>query len=243
MTTKTSILLVENNKPYAESLVWFLEEEGFEVQVVFTPIEARDILNQGGIDLAIIDIRLLNDEDGDDISGLELAKHTAPHVPKIVLTGFPTYEHARSALAPQVDGLQPAIDIVAKGDGPQALLTALRKGLALRGSTTVQPPTTETLGNANSWLNLSTRTVVVDGRSIDLTPQEFDIMEYFFRHPNRVISREELVREAIKEEYDSALEENRINNIIRRIRRKIEPDPSKPKYIQTSRGHGFELVL
>jgi DNA-binding response OmpR family regulator len=68
-------------------------------------------------------------------------------------------------------------------------------------------------------------------------------MEHFFRSPNRVISREEIVREAMKEEYESTLEENRVNNIIRRIRRKIEPDSTKPRYLQTARGHGFKLVL
>ena len=73
------------------------------------PGEARNILEQGGIDLAIVDLRLLNDGDEKDISGLTLARETARSVPKIILTRFATVEAVREALGPQLEGLPPAV--------------------------------------------------------------------------------------------------------------------------------------
>jgi CheY-like chemotaxis protein len=128
---KAIILLADNDKEFLETRRESLEREGLKVVPALDPGEARNILEQGGIDLAILDLRLLNDDDEKDLSGLNLAKRVAPSIPKIILTKFATVEAVREALGPQLEGLPPAVDFVAKQEGPQALLTAIRKVLKL----------------------------------------------------------------------------------------------------------------
>ncbi len=128
---KTTILFVDNNAEFLQTWREFLEREGYQIIPALDPSEARAILKQRHVDLAIVDIRLINDDDEKDVSGLNLAKRVAPYVPKIILTRFPTYDAVREALGPQLEGLPPAVDFVAKQDGPQALLTAVRKVLKL----------------------------------------------------------------------------------------------------------------
>lgn len=94
-----------------------------------TPTEARRRLESGKIDLAILDIRLEDDDDERDVSGFILAREVARTVPKIILTGFPSFEAAREALRPHLDGLPAAVDFVAKSEGPAALLRAVRNAL------------------------------------------------------------------------------------------------------------------
>ena len=91
-----------------------------------------DIVEVGNVDLAILDIRLENDDDEKDLSGLLLVKEMAHSVPKIILTGFPSYETVRDALQPSLEGLPVAVNFVAKQEGAEAMLRAVRVALMLR---------------------------------------------------------------------------------------------------------------
>ena len=126
---KATILFADNDSDFLKSRKEFLEQEGYHVIPAANPTEARRIVEQEQADLAILDIRLVKDEDEKDISGLTLAKDTARSIPKIILTGFPTYEAVREALGPDLEGLPPAVDFVAKQEGPEVLLRAIRKAL------------------------------------------------------------------------------------------------------------------
>jgi len=136
---KATILFADNDPDFLNTRAEFLEQEGYLVVPAINPTEARRRLEAGGIDLAILDIRLVNDDDEKDTSGLTLAKEVARSVPKIILTGFPSYEYVRETLAPQVDGLPVAVDFVAKQEGPEALLSAIRRAF-VKGS---PPPARE----------------------------------------------------------------------------------------------------
>ena len=126
---KAIILFADNDEEFLATRRAALEQEGYKVVSALNPEDARNILERGGIDVVILDLRLINDNDEKDLSGLNLAKRVAPSIPKIILTHFPTVEAVREALAPQLEGLPPAVDFVAKQEGPQALLTAIRKVL------------------------------------------------------------------------------------------------------------------
>ena len=121
-----TILFADNDESYLRIRQKFLEQEGYKVNTSTNPVDAKRILENEKIDLAILDIRLLNDNDEKDISGLVLAKETAPLVPKIILTGFPTYDAVREALGPNMDGIPPAVDFIAKQEGPEIMLRAVR---------------------------------------------------------------------------------------------------------------------
>ena len=81
------------------------------------------------IALAILDIRLINDEDEKDVSGLTLAKETNPAIPKVMLTRFPTYQAVREALGSRLDGLPSAVGFVAKQEGLEALRRSVKLAL------------------------------------------------------------------------------------------------------------------
>jgi len=123
------ILFVDDNPSSLKARSELLEAAGYQVVPAATPDEAKGILNQGQMDLAIFDLRLIDDTDEKDISGLTLAEETDRSIPKIILTSYPTYESVREAFAPDLQDLPPAVAFVAKQDGPEALLAAIRRAL------------------------------------------------------------------------------------------------------------------
>lgn len=124
MATKT-ILFADNAPEFLKIRREFLETEGYRVVSASNPTEARQLFEQGWIDLAVLDIRLLNDDDEKDLSGLLLAKEVARHIPKIMLTGYPSVDVVREALKPQLEGLPASVEFVAKEEGPEALIQAI----------------------------------------------------------------------------------------------------------------------
>jgi len=123
------ILFAENDRDFLETRGEFLERAGYTVIPALSPTEARKKLEEENPDLAILDIRLINDDDEKDNSGLELAKEISRSVPVLLLTGWPSLEYARQVLKPQLDGLPAAYDFITKHDGPEAMLTAVKLAL------------------------------------------------------------------------------------------------------------------
>ena len=126
------ILFADNRPEFLDTRSESLEKAGYKVLKARSPEEARRLLSESRVHLAIIDIRLTNDHDERDISGLTLARLEAfRHVPKIMLTAYPTYEDVRQALGHALDELPAAVDFVAKPEGTKALIKAIEKGFAL----------------------------------------------------------------------------------------------------------------
>ncbi len=119
------ILFADNDPRFLRVRKEFLEEEGYQVFPAGGPTEARRVLEQKAVDLTILDIRLVDDEDEEDISGLELAREIDCAIPKIILTGFPTWQAVREALGPNLDELPLAVDFISKPEGSKALLRAV----------------------------------------------------------------------------------------------------------------------
>jgi DNA-binding NtrC family response regulator len=122
-----TILFVDNTRDFLKVRSEFLEAEGYRVIPADNLNEARRLLELGGIDLAILDIRLVDDDDEKDVSGLTLAKEAGRSIPKIILTNYPSVDAVRDALRPQLDGLPAAIEFVSKLEGVEALIQAVQR--------------------------------------------------------------------------------------------------------------------
>lgn len=123
--TSQIILMADNNPDFLEVRREFLEDVGYTVITAYNPSDAENILKRGGVDLAILDIRMLDDDDEQDTSGLEIARKFGQALPVIMLTGYPTWEHVKAALEPNLNGLSSAVDFIAKSEGPLAMLQAV----------------------------------------------------------------------------------------------------------------------
>lgn len=126
---QAKILCADNDPDFLETRSEFLNREGYAVIPASSPAEARKKVDEENPDLAILDIRLLNDDDEKDMSGVELAKEIGRSVPVLLLTGYPSTEYMRQALRLQSDGTPAAYDFIAKSEGPATLLTAVRSVL------------------------------------------------------------------------------------------------------------------
>lgn len=126
-----TILIADNHPKFLETRRIFLESAGYRVLTATSPEEARYALKNEWVHLALLDIRLADNNDRKDDSGLQIAKDPAfRHIPKIMLTAYPNYESVRIAMGPAAVGLPPAVDYLGKIEGPQAMLDAVDSALA-----------------------------------------------------------------------------------------------------------------
>ena len=122
------VLVVDNDEDFLESCAEAVEQAGYEVCKAVSLEDAKQLLVRQRVHLALVDIRLRDDNDEKDISGLSLAKDPAYRsIPKIMLTRFPTYQHVREALGSAVDTLPPAVNFLAKQEGTEAMLAAVEQ--------------------------------------------------------------------------------------------------------------------
>jgi len=126
--SKGRILIVDNRPDHIPFRRQALEGEGYEIREAYTPEDAWKKFETGLIHLAIVDIRLKDEDDEKDFSGLEWVESVhqqCPEFPCIILTGFPTYEAVQRARRPDEKGLPPAEDFIFKGEGLEILVKAV----------------------------------------------------------------------------------------------------------------------
>lgn len=127
------ILLADNDQRFLKGRKRQLEAEGYEVIPAVTVNEALRILERGGVDMAILDVRLIDDGSAQDVSGLRVAEKSDHSIPKILLTSFPTIEMVRDALGPSKEsGRPPAVDFVEKKESPALFLARVRRVMERR---------------------------------------------------------------------------------------------------------------
>jgi DNA-binding response OmpR family regulator len=128
---RKQILFADNIPDFLITRAEFLKNAGYVVLKAFTLAEARQLLEEAYVHLAILDIRMVNDDDENDVSGLSIARDPAYHaIPKIILTGKPSVSAVKEALGPNLQGLPPAVDFVDKADGPEIMIQAVDKVFA-----------------------------------------------------------------------------------------------------------------
>ena len=123
------VLIADNHQAFLQTRAEFLQKAGYDVITAETPEDTISLLDSYHFHIVILDIRMRNNDDEKDISGITLAKDPRyKHIPKIILTNFPAYQHVREVLGPDiVSNLPPAVDFIAKNEGAEAMIQAVQK--------------------------------------------------------------------------------------------------------------------
>lgn len=220
------ILVVEDEQKMASALREGLEADGHAVRVAHTGEEGFYLLSAQPFDLALLDV-MLPGHDGFEI--LSTIRRRGIKTPVLLLT-------SRDAVEDRVRGLDlGADDYLVKPFAFPELLARIR-ALTRRGN----PLPDERFKLADLELDRARRTVTRSGQAIDLTPREFELLEYFFLNRGRVVSREMLARDIWKETARQTPLDNVIDAQMVRLRKKIDGQ-FESRLLQTVRGVGFVL--
>ena len=220
----TRILVVEDDATVAEVVGRYLEREGYEVEIVGDGRVALDRATARPPDLMVLDLMLPGLDGFEVFRGL---RAMAP-VPVIMLT-------ARGDEDERVAGLElGADDYVSKPFSPREL-TARVKSVMRRAAEPV-PARTGALESGQLTLDLDSHEVRLGGRPVSLTALEFDLLSFLMLHPNRVFRREHLLAQVWGYTFGDT---STVTVHVRRLREKIEPEPSRPVHIKTVWGVGY----
>jgi DNA-binding response OmpR family regulator len=218
------ILVVEDEAAIADFLQRGLQAEGHVVGVADDGIEGERRARAEDVDLVILDL-MLPGRDGFDV--LQSIRETKPGLPVIVLS-------ARADVEDRVAGLDlGATDYVTKPFSFDELAARVRAHLR-----TPQQRDATTLEAADIRLDLLSRRVERDGEPIHLSAKEFELLAYFLRHPNRALSRQQILSAVWGYDFDPGT--NVVEVYVRYLRRKLAL-PDRPAPIDTIRSVGYRL--
>jgi two-component system, OmpR family, phosphate regulon response regulator PhoB len=230
------ILVVDDDEQLRSLLVLVLEGEGYNVIATATAPAAIAEVEKGAPDLVVLDISL-----GEDDGRLVLGQiRELGDLPVILISG-------KGDTADRVLGLRlGADDYLAKPFSPVELVARVES--VMRRS---QRPTPGPDGSASPdaldgapapgvAVNEATREVTVDGRRVDLTAREFDLLAFLVRSPRQVFTRGQLLEHVWSSRSDWQ-DEATVTEHVRRVRQKVETDPEHPRWITTVRGVGYRF--
>ena len=221
------ILVVDDKRELRTMVQLYLEEEGFQVASAADGREALYIARESKPDLILLDLMM------PEMGGYEFMRvySKEAETPIIILT-------AKLEEGDKVLGLElGADDYVTKPFSLRELTARVRA--VLRRSEKQQAPV-ELMQVDGIVLDRTRREVTVEGKLVDLTPSEFEMLAAFLSAPGRVFSRMDLLEQTSGDAYDGY--ERTIDVHIRNLRAKIEPEPRKPRYIVTVYGVGYRFV-
>lgn len=225
------ILVVEDEKPISDILKFNLEKEGYTVVCAFDGNEAIELAEKENPDLILLDL-MLPGKDGNEVCR-EIRK--TMHMPIIMLT-------AKDSEIDKVLGLEfGADDYVTKPFSNRELIARVKANLRRSKQVVEQVSESEKkeihLGKIT--IHPDAYSVSKNGEHIDLTHREFELFYYLGRHIDQVLTREHLLETVWGYDYFGDL--RTVDVTVRRLREKVEDDPSNPTWIVTRRGVGYYL--
>ena len=226
------ILVVEDNADMAHLIALHLRDAHFEVETARDGETGLERALSGRFDLVVLDLMLPK------LDGLELCRRlreAGNNTLVIVLT-------AKTAELDRVLGLELGADDYLTKPFSFPELLARVKALFRRATSTNQSAdsaTPEMLEYSELQIDRRERSVIRDGKPVDLTAREFDLLFHFACYPGQVFTRSQLLDQVWGFGHDSY--EHTVNSHINRLRAKVEPDPANPRYILTVRGVGYRF--
>jgi DNA-binding response OmpR family regulator len=222
------VLVVDDDVKTVELVKLYLNRDGYKVLTAYDGVEALRLARESHPDLIVLDLMLPG------IDGLEVCRtlRAKSDVPIIMLTAKTTEQDRLTGLDLGAD------DYVTKPFSPKELAARVRAVLRRLPDETLQRGPTE-INHGELSLNFLKHEACLGGRPLHLTPIEFKLLGVLAREPERVLSRAQLIEKTLG--YDFEGFDRTIDVHILNLRRKLEPDPSHPRYIKTVYGAGYKL--
>jgi len=221
------ILIVDNDRAVQEALKRLFESEGYSVEISGDGKSALEVFRAAAPTAIILDLRLPM------VSGQDVCREIrrqSSTVPIVVLSAVTDVFDKVMLLELGAD------DYVGKPFSPRELLARVRT--AIRHTRTGDVCDLTTFNGV--CVDFSRMEVTVEGRVVKLTVQEFKVLKFFIQNAERVISREEILREAFGHKYYST--SRTVDNHIVKLRQKLERDPANPVHFRTVHGAGYRFV-
>ncbi len=226
--SSTRILIVDDEPSITEFVSYAMQKEGYQTEVAADGETALAKIEAQSFDLFILDIMLPG------IDGYELCRRIRAKMSTPIL-----FLSARDSELNKVVGLElGADDYLAKPFGVRELLARTRALLRRSQGLDAGQPTSEVTASGIT-LNEDTHVATGDAGSIDLTPREFELLACLMRNAGKVVSREDLLRDAWGWEFIT--ETKTVDTHIKRLRDKIESAGYDPKLVETVRGYGYRF--
>jgi two-component system response regulator RegX3 len=223
----TRVLVVEDEDSFSDALSYMLRKEGFEVAVAVSGPDALETFERNGADLVLLDLMLPG------LPGTEVCRElrSRSNVPVIMLT-------AKDSEVDKVVGLElGADDYVTKPFSSRELVARIRAVLRRRGDAEELTPAVLEAGPVR--MDVERHIVSVGGTSVQLPLKEFELLEVLLRNAGRVLTRMQLIDRVWGADYVG--DTKTLDVHVKRLRAKIEPSPSEPRYIVTVRGLGYKF--
>ena len=228
MTDQPRILVVDDEPQLTRVLRTGLKSRGYDVRAAADGLAGFEAFNDWHPDLVITDLAMPN------VDGLELCRRlrAVSQVPIIVLS-------AKGEEKTKIDALDlGADDFVTKPFGIDELLARIRAALRRAPSSLPTEPT-KNLEVGVFHADLESRHVTVDGHEVHLTPKEFELLTYFITNPGKVLTHRTLLKAVWGPSYVDQNEYLRV--FVGQLRKKVEPEASKPRYILTEPWVGYRF--
>ncbi|MDE2385812.1 MAG: response regulator [Alphaproteobacteria bacterium] len=230
MTARPHILVVDDHKEIRDLLAKYLSGNGYDVTVANGGSEMRQALRKGGIHLVVLDIMM----PGEDGLALCRSLRETSDLPVILLT-------AMAEEADRIVGLEfGADDYLTKPFNPRELLARIKAVLRRSGAGRRLPEELQSrrLAFAGFVLDAAQRQLLAaDGKAVDIGTAEFNLLHVFLRHAGEVLDRDRLLD--LSAGRSAGMFDRSIDNLVTKLRKRIEPDPKNPSLIKTVWGQGY----
>ena len=228
-----NILVVDDEKNIVDILRFNLEREGYSVSCAYDGREGLRLATEGAPDLILLDV-MLPYMDGFEVC--RSLREAGSSTPIIMIT-------AREGETDKVFGLElGADDYITKPFSVRELLARVKANMRRAVSAEAVPPkaSEHTMQRGALVFDLARHAVFKDGREIELTQREYELLKFLAAEPGKVVSRQELMTEVWQYDYYGDL--RAVDVAVRRLREKVEDNPAEPCCVMTKRGVGYYFM-
>lgn len=221
------VLVVDDEKLIVKGIRFSLEQDGMEVECAYDGEEALKLATENAYDMILLDLMLPK------MDGFEVCQRIREfsNVPIVMLT-------AKGDDMDKILGLEyGADDYITKPFNILEVKARIKAIMRRTGTKEVVPDKARVIENGDLKLDLDSRRLFILGREVNLTAREFELLELFVTNQNKVFSREKLLELVWGVDYPGDV--RTVDVHVRRLREKIEANPSEPKYVHTKWGVGY----